>query len=76
LGQVPSQSLETILEYASNVQYGEVESVEKGTRNTQGEEFKNFEELTRKLVAVPKEDLDKRRDIYQENKDKSTKPDE
>jgi hypothetical protein len=50
--------------------------VEKGTRNTQGEEFKNFEELTRKLVAVPKEDLDKRRDIYQENKDKSTKPDE
>jgi len=43
---------------------------------TRDEEFKNFEELTRKLLAVPKEDLDKRRDEHQENKDKITKPDE
>ena len=43
---------------------------------TRDEEFKNFEELTRKLLAVPKEDLDKQRDEYQENKDKITKPDE
>lgn len=43
---------------------------------TRDEEFKNFEELTRKLLAVPKEDLDKQRDEYRENKDKITKPDE
>lgn len=49
--------------------------MEKGTRNAQGEEFKNFEELARKLLAVPKEELDKQRDAYRENKDKSTKPD-
>ena len=43
---------------------------------TRDDEFKNFEELARKLLAVPKKDLDKQRDAYQENKDKTTKPDE
>ena len=43
---------------------------------TRDEEFKTFEKLTRKLLAVPKEDLDKQRDEYQESKDKITNPDE
>lgn len=49
--------------------------MEEGTRNAQDEEFKNFEELIKKLLAVPKEELDKQRAAYQENKDRSTKSD-
>lgn len=48
--------------------------MEKVNRNAQDEEFKNFEELARKLLAVPKEELDEQRDAYRENKDRSTKP--
>ncbi len=46
--------------------------MEKTTRSMRDEEFKKFEELARKLLAVPKEDLDQQRDAYEEDKDKST----
>lgn len=48
--------------------------MEKATRSARDEEFKNFEHLARKLLVVPKEELDKQRAAQQENKDKSTKP--
>lgn len=49
--------------------------MEKRTRNAQDKEFDNFEELARKLLAVPKKELDKQRAAYQEEKKgKSTKP--
>ncbi len=46
--------------------------MEKGTHNVQDEEFKNFEELTRKLLAVSKKELDKQKAAYRK-KGKSTK---
>jgi hypothetical protein len=52
----------------------ESDSMKKGTRKTKSKEFKNFEELAKKLLAVPKEELDKARDAGQENIDKSTRP--
>jgi hypothetical protein len=48
--------------------------MKKDTDKTKSEEFKNFEELARKLLAVPKQELDKARDADQENMDKRTRP--
>ena len=42
--------------------------MEKRTCNGQDEEFKNFEKLTRKLLAVSKKELDKQKAAYQEKK--------
>ena len=45
----------------------------KATRDAQDEEFKNFEKLTRKLLAVPKKELDGQKSAPQK-KGESTKP--
>lgn len=42
--------------------------MEKQARNAPNEEFKNFEELTKKLLAVPKKEVDKKREAYQRKK--------
>jgi hypothetical protein len=61
--------------YASgNINDVESDSMKKGTRKTSYDKYKNFEEVAKKLLAVPKEELDKQRAAYQVNKDKSTKP--
>jgi len=47
--------------------------MEKGSRNGQDEEFKNFKELTNKLLAVTKKELDRQITAYQKKKGKSAK---
>ncbi len=54
--------------------------MEKETSNAQNGEFKNFEELTRRLLMVPKEELDRQRAASRtesrisKEEGKSTKP--
>lgn len=47
--------------------------MEKATHNAQNEEFKNFEGLTRKLLTVPKKELDEQMASYRKKKGKSKK---
>ncbi len=42
--------------------------MEKQARNAPNEEFKNFQELTKKLLAVPKKEVDKKRAAYEGRK--------
>ena len=44
--------------------------MEKRICNARDEEFKNFKELTRKLLAVSKKELDKQKAAYQKKKGK------
>ncbi len=48
--------------------------MDKDAGNGQAEEFKNFEELTKRLLAVPKEDLDKKRAERRREKKATDKP--
>ena len=47
--------------------------MEKGSHNGQDEEFKTFKELTKKLIAVPKNELEKQIAAHQKKKAKSAK---
>lgn len=38
------------------------------TRETPSEEYRNFEELARKLLAVPKKEVDKKKAAHQKKK--------
>ena len=44
------------------------------TRNPQNDEFDNFRELTRKLLAISKKELDEQKSAYEMRKGRSTKP--
>jgi hypothetical protein len=46
----------------------------RATRSAQDEEFKNFKELARKLLGVPKKELDKQKAAHQKKGKKGTKP--
>lgn len=49
--------------------------MKKQGQDTRSEEFKNFQELTKHLLAVPKSEVDKKRTAYENRKNaKKEKP--
>lgn len=40
----------------------------KQTQGKQSEEFRNFRELTEKLIAVPKKEIDQKKAAYEQKK--------
>lgn len=46
----------------------------KQAQTKQPEEFHNFRELTKKLIAVPKKEIDQKKAAYERVKSKKEKP--
>jgi len=45
----------------------------KSTSNTKSEEFKRFEDFTRRLIAVPKKEIDQQKAKYEKQKTAKSK---
>ena len=46
----------------------------KRSPETPNAEFSKFKELTKNLIAVPKKEIDEKKEAYGRNKDKKEKP--